>query len=312
VASQHFLDGASTPPLRGGECALLQYILACVLFLLLAAAPLAAQQNPTSSVLQNVGIDQQLGAALDLNLTLRDESGRAVRLGDFLHGKPVILAPVYYACSSLCPMSLNSLVQSLRILKFNAGQEFEVIPFSFDPNETPKMAADAKAHYLKDYNRPNTANGWHFLTGDEASIRALTGSIGFHYAWDSDSAQWAHATGIIVATPEGRIGQYFYGLEFSARDLRFSLVQASSEKIGTLVDRVLLYCYHYDPATGKYGVVVIRTVRIFGTLTALGLFGFIFVMFRAERKGARSVSAIARNIKRSAQPQEKQVRTGRA
>jgi protein SCO1/2 len=146
------------------------------------------------------------------------------------------------------------------------------------------MAAEARAHYLRDYGRPGTAKGWHFLTGNDASIRALTGSIGFRYAWDKDSAQWAHATAIVVATPEGRVGQYFYGLEFSARDLRMSLVEASSGKIGTLADRVLLYCYHYDPATGKYGLVVIRTVRIFGTLTAVALFTFMLLMFRAERR----------------------------
>jgi protein SCO1/2 len=261
---------------------MLEYVLTGALVLLLFAAPLSAQQDLNSSVLRQVGIDQRLGAALDLTLSFRDESGETVRLGEFFHGKPVILAPVYYACSSLCPMSLNSLVQSLRVLKFNAGEEFEVVSFSFDPKETPMMAAEAKAHYLRDYNRPNTAKGWHFLTGDEPSIRALTSAIGFHYAWDTDSAQWAHATGIIVATPEGKVGQYFYGLEFSARDLRLSLVEASSEKIGTFADRVLLYCYHYNPATGKYGVVIIRAIRIFGTLTALALFGFMFVMFRRE------------------------------
>ena len=150
------------------------------------------------------------------------------------------------------------------------------------------MATDARTHYLRDYNRPKTANGWHFLTGDEASIRALTSAIGFHYTWDNDSAQWAHATAIIVAPPEGKLSQYFYGLEFSARDLRLSLVEASAEKIGSLVDRVLLYCYHYNPATGKYGLVIIRSLRIAGTVTMLALFGFMFVMFRREFKAGRA------------------------
>jgi protein SCO1 len=253
----------------------------------LSTTPLAAQPAQVSSVLQQVGIDQQLGAALDLNLVFHDESGRAVRLAEFFHGKPVILAPVYFACSSLCPMSLNSLVQSLRVLKFNAGREFEVVAFSFDPKETPQMAAEAKAHYLRDYNRPDTGNGWHFLTGDEASIRALTGTVGFRYAWDAESSQWAHATAILVATPEGKIGQYFYGLEFSARDLRLSLVETSSERIGTLADRVLLYCYHYNPATGKYGLIVIRTVQLLSALTALALFGFIFTMLHREARAGR-------------------------
>ena len=264
-----------------------QHLLRNILLSAFLATPLAAQPSQISSVLQEVGIDQHLGAALDLNLLFRDESGRLVRLADFFHGKPVILAPVYFSCPSLCPMSLNSLVQNLRILKFSAGQEFEVIAFSFDPEETPKVAAEAKAHYVRDYNRPNTANGWHFLTGDEASIRGLTSSIGFRYAWDANSSQWAHATGIVVATPEGKIGKYFYGLEYSARDIRLSLVEASSEKIGTLADRVLLYCYHYNPITGKYGLIVMRSVQFLSALTALALFGFIFTMFRREARAGR-------------------------
>ena len=261
---------------------------ALILCCLLCTYPIAAQVPQSSSVLQEVGIDQRLGVTLDLNLVFHNESGKPVRLGDFFHGRPVILAPVYFACSSLCPMSLNSLVQSLRVLKFNAGEDFEVIAFSFDPKETPAMAADARTHYLRDYNRPNTANGWHFLTGDEASIRALTSAIGFHFTWDNDSAQWAHATAIIVATPEGKLSQYFYGLEFSARDLRLSLVEASAEKIGSLADRVLLYCYHYNPATGKYGLVIIRSLRVAGTVTMLALFGFMFVMFRREFRAGRA------------------------
>jgi protein SCO1 len=249
-----------------------------VILLTVTVSPALAQKD----ILQDVGIDQHLGMPIDLSLTFKDESGNNVRLGDFFHGKPVILAPVYYACTSLCPMSLNSLVQSLRVLKFDVGREFEIVTFSFDPKETPAMAAEGKAHYLRDYNRPGTEPGWHFLTGDDASIRALTQSIGFRYAWDSNSVQWAHATAILVATPEGNIAQYFYGLEFSARDLRLSLVDASSGRIGTLGDRVLLYCYHYDPATGKYGIAVMRSIRIAGALTMLSLFGFIFLMFRRE------------------------------
>jgi len=272
----------------GGVVQTMAFILGFMIILfIISPLPLAAQPAQPSPFLQQVGIDQQLGASIDLNLSFRDESGRPVRLGELFHGKPVILEPVYFGCSSLCPMSLNSLVQSLRVLKFNAGEEFEVIAFSFDPKETPAMASEAKAHYLRDYNRPSTANGWHFLTGDEASIRSLTGSIGFRYAWDAGSAQWAHATAIVVATPEGKISRYFYGLEFSARDLRLSLVEASSEKIGTLADRVLLYCYHYDPATGKYGLVIMRSIRIAGALTALALFSFMFVMFRRETNAGR-------------------------
>jgi protein SCO1/2 len=261
----------------------------CVLFvaflLFVGQNTWAAAQQTGPSVLQNVGIEQSLGKQLDLNLRFRDESGNVTALSKYFDGKPVILAPVYFMCSSLCPMSMNSLVQALRVLKFNAGSDFTVIAFSFDPKETPAMAADAKAHYVKDYDRPGTGNGFHFLTGDEDSIHSQTQAIGFHYAWDG--TQWAHATGIMVATPEGKLAQYFYGLEYSARDLRLSLVQASNEKIGSIADKVLLYCYRYDPATGKYGMVVIRTVRIFGAATALTLFGFMFVMFRRDAKAGR-------------------------
>lgn len=249
----------------------------------------APQQNPQGyALLKDVGIDQQLGARIDLGLRFRDQSGKGVALADYFHGKPVVLAPIYFTCTSLCPMTLNSLVQSLRVLQFNAGREFEVVAFSFDPKETPAMAAEARDRFIKDYNRPGASGGIHFLTGDEDSIRALTGEIGFHYRWDSASRQWAHATGIMVATPEGKLAQYFYGLEFSARDLRLSLVQASTERVGTIVDRVLLYCYHYDPATGKYGLVVMRTVRIVGAATALLLFGFMFVMFRRDARAGRT------------------------
>jgi len=247
--------------------------------------PAGAQQTGPS-VLKDVGIDQKLDAQIDLNLRFRDESGRSVTLSEYFRGKPVILAPVYFSCPSLCPMSLNSLIQALRVLTFNAGKDFTVIAFSFDPKETPAMATAAKAHYVKDYNRAGTASGFHFLTGDGDSIRALTETIGFTYTWDG--TQWAHATGIMVVTPEGKLAQYFYGLEYSARDLRLSLVQASSEKIGTLADRVLLYCYHYDPATGKYSLIAIWTLRFFGAVTALALFGSMFLMFRREARTGRA------------------------
>jgi protein SCO1/2 len=263
-----------------------RFTIACAVLLCFQAFSWAAAQQTGPSVLQDVGIDQRLGAQLDLSLRFRDESGNVTPLSKYFDGKPVILAPVYFTCPSLCPMSMNSLVQALRVLKFNAGSDFTVVAFSFDPKENPAMAAAAKAHYAKDYDRPGTASGFHFLTGDENSIHALTGAIGFHYAWDG--TQWAHATGVIVATPEGKVGQYFYGLEYSARDLRLSLVQASQEKIGTLVDRVLLYCYHYDPVSGKYSLVAIRTLRFFGALTALALFGFMFLMFRREGQTGRA------------------------
>lgn len=256
-----------------------------LLFILPAAAAHAQESRP--SILGEVGIDQELGKQLDLSLQFLDETGKSVRLSDFFRRKPVVLVPVYFTCSSLCPMTLNSLMQALHVIQFTAGRQFEVVVFSFDPKDGPASAAAAKARYVREYNRAGSAGGFHFLTGTRDSIHALTDSIGFHYTWDAVSGQWAHATGIMVVTPEGKLSQYFYGLEYSARDLRLSMVQASQEAIGSIVDRVLLYCYHYDPATGKYGLVVIRTVRAVGAATALALFAFMFVMFRRESREGR-------------------------
>jgi protein SCO1/2 len=257
-----------------------------LLICLQLASPAWAQVTKPS-VLEDVGIDQQLGAQIDLDLQFRDQAGNTVPLSNYFHGRPVVLVPFYLTCSSLCPMTLNSLMQALHIIGLNAGKDFEVVAFSFEPKDSPVMAAAAEARYVREYNRPGSKDGFHFLTGNETSIRALADRIGFHYKWDDASHQWAHATGIMVATPEGKLSQYFYGLEYSGRDLRLSLVEASHGKIGNLVDRVLLYCYHYDAATGKYGIVVMRTIRIFGAATALALFAFMFVMFRREAREGR-------------------------
>src|SRR5262249_6417861 len=259
-----------------------RYWFAGVAVLIWTSFASAAAQQSRPGVLQEVGIDQQLGTQIDLSVPFRDEAGNLVTLSKYFNGKPVVLAPIYLTCSSLCPMTLNSLMQALRILNLKVGKDYEVVAFSFDPKESPVAAAAVKGRYVRDYNRQGTADGFHFLTSDEKSIQALTASIGFHYKWDETSGQWAHATGIMVITSEGRVSQYFYGLEYSARDLRLSMVEASQKKIGTIVDRVLLYCYRYDPATGKYGLVVVRSVRIVGAATALALFTFMFVMFRRD------------------------------
>jgi len=252
-------------------------------FIWTSFAAAAAQQSRPGGP-REVGIDQQLGTQIDLSVPFRDEAGNRVTLSKYFHGKPVVLAPIYLTCSSLCPMTLNSLMQALRVLNLKAGTDYQVVAFSFDPKESPVTASAAKSRYVRDYNRSGTSEGFHFLTGEEKSIRALTEIIGFHYKWDQTSGQWAHATGIMVVTPEGKLSQYFYGLEYSARDLRLSMVEASQEKIGTIVDRVLLYCYRYDPATGKYGLVVVRSVRLVGAATALALFTFMFVMFRRDAR----------------------------
>jgi protein SCO1/2 len=237
--------------------------------------------------LQGVGIDQNLNAQLPLDLTFRDELGRTVPLSTYFRsGRPVILAPVYYRCPMLCTQILNGLASSLKAVSFNPGQEFEVVAFSFDPKDTVQIAAAKKEMYLRRYGRANTANGWHFLTGDEPNIKALMDAVGFHYKYDPATDQYAHASGVMILTPEGRLSKYFYGVEYAPRDVRLGLVEASLNKIGTPVDQILLFCYHYDPATGKYGAVALNTLRIAAGGFVLAAGAFLFLMLRRDwRRG---------------------------
>jgi protein SCO1/2 len=230
--------------------------------------------------LKNVGIEQNLNQQIPLALSFHDETGKAVQLGDYFGKKPMILNLVYYQCPMLCGEVLSGLESALRVLKFDVGKEFGVLTISFDPRETPEMAAAKKAEYLKRYGRPGAAEGWHFLTGPSASIDALTRAAGFQYQYDPKSGQFAHATAIMVLTPEGKIAQYYYGVEFAPKDLRLGLIQASESKIGTVVDQVLLYCYHYDPDTGKYGAIISRVLQLAAGATILILGTFLVVMFR--------------------------------
>jgi protein SCO1/2 len=246
--------------------------------------------------LQGVGIDQKLDQQLPLNLTFRDEYGHTVPLSTYFHdNKPVIIAPVYYRCPMLCTQILNGLESSLKVVTFNAGQDFEVVALSFDPKDTPEIAAAKKAGYLRRYNRPGTANGWHFLTGDQPNIKALTDALGYHYKYDAKTDQFAHASGIMIATPDGRISRYFYGVDYSPRDMRLGLVEASQRKIGNPVDAVLLFCFHYDPATGKYGAVAMNTVRLAGGGFVLFCGTFLFIFFRRDfRRDKQQLAATAR------------------
>jgi protein SCO1/2 len=230
--------------------------------------------------LKNVGIEQHLNQQIPVGLTFRDETGKAVQLGDYFGKKPLILNLVYYQCPMLCGEVLSGLESALRVLKFDVGREFDVLTVSFDPKETPEMAAAKKAEYLKRYGRPGASQGWHFLTGPPASIDALTKAAGFQYQYDPRNGQFAHATAIMVLTPEGKIAQYYYGVEFAPKDLRLGLIQASENKIGTVVDQVLLYCYHYDPDTGKYGAIISRVLQLAAGATVLILGTFLVVMFR--------------------------------
>ena len=230
--------------------------------------------------LKNVGIEQHLNEQIPPQLIFHDENGDQVRLAEYFGKKPMILNLVYYQCPMLCGEVLSGLESALRVLKFDVGNQFDVLTVSFDPRETPAMATAKKAEFLKRYGRPGANQGWHFLTGPQQSIDALTKAAGFQYEYDANSGQFAHTTAIMVLTPEGRIAQYYYGVEYAPKDLRLGLVQASQNKIGNLVDQVLLYCYHYDPATGKYGAVVMRILRLAGAATILTLGLFMVVMFR--------------------------------
>lgn len=267
--------------------------LACVVaFSLVAlmapAQPLRPSPTPNAGtkpkMLKNVGIDQKLNAQLPLELTFHNEAGQTVRLGQFFQGKPVILALVYYECPMLCNLTLNGLERSLQGISLNAGDDYHLVAVSINPRETSQIAMAKKETYLEKYHRPHAYDGWHFLTGRKENIQALADAVGFRYEYDPIAQQYAHAAGIMIATPEGKLSRYFYGIEFPQRDLRLGLVEASHNQIGSPVDQVLLYCYHYDPVTGKYGFVVQRLLQILGSATALALAAFVMINLRRERR----------------------------
>jgi len=252
---------------------------------------LAANPATQPAILNDVGIDQKLDAQVPLGATFRDEKGRTVQLKDYLGKRPVVLALVYYNCPSLCTMVLNELTNCMKLMPTSAGAEFEVLTVSFDPKETPELATEKKFRYLRTYNRPTANAGWHFLTGDEASIRQLTQAVGFRYVWDTKFQQYVHASGIMVLTPQGRVARYFYGVRYDAKDLRLALTEASEGKISSPVERVLLYCFQYDPATGKYSLAIMRLVRAASILTVLVLGSFIIIHVRRDRIAARASAA---------------------
>jgi len=252
-----------------------------IFFTLLGGASGADDRRPPG--LRGVGLEQRLDAALPLDLPFRDESGAAVRLGDYFGHGPVILTLVYYECPMLCTEVLNGLVKSLGVLSFTVGKDLTVVTVSFEPHDTPVAAAAKKAAVLTRYGRPEAAAGWHFLVGDEPAITRLAETVGFHYAYDVTNQQYAHATAIMLVTPDGHLSRYLYGVEYSPRDLRLGLVEASANRIGSAVDQVLLFCFHYDPATGKYGAVVMNLVRLGGVATVLALGTAIVVLRRRER-----------------------------
>jgi protein SCO1 len=286
--------------LRRNKYSLLLAIgLALAIVLLAVSAPaqinsgmMSPPANTRPPRLENVGIEQHLDAQVPPGLTFSDETGKVVTLGDYFGRKPLILNLVYYNCTMLCGEALAGLASAMRLVKFDVGNEFDVITVSFDPRETPEMAAAKKIDYVKRYGRPNAAEGWRFLTGQPDSINALTKAVGFQYQYDAKSNQYAHATAIIVLTPQGRISRYFYGVDFPPKDLRMGLVEASQGKIGNPIDAVLLYCYHYNPETGKYGAIVSNIMRLAAAGTVLMLGGLLFILWRLDR--AATQKALAR------------------
>ena len=248
------------------------------------SATAAAQQFGLPAMVKGVGIDQNLNAQLPLELTFKDDTGQTVRLGQYFREKPVVLALVYYECPMLCDMVLNGMTHSMEQLSLNLGSDYQVVTVSFNPHETWQLAAAKKANYVEKYQRQGAVQGWHFLTGQEDNIKKLADTAGFHYKYDPITKQYAHASGIMVITPDGKISKYFYGIEYKPRDLRLGLVEASQDKIGTLADQVLLFCFHYDPATGRYGAVIANVTRVLGSATVLLLGGFVFIMLRRDRQ----------------------------
>lgn len=268
-----------------------QPILTVALALALAPVGARAAASPADdtrpAALREIGIDQRLGESLPLDAPFKDENGRAVVLGDYFGKKPVVLVMTYFECPMLCTLVLNGLTRTLKTMAFEPGKEFDVVAVSFDPQDTPELAAKKKATYVAEYGREATAAGWHFLTGDEAAIARVATAVGFHYKWVPEEKQFAHAAAIMIATAEGRLARYLYGIDYAGRDLRLGLVEAADHKIGSAVDALLLFCYRYDPATGKYGAIVLNLVRVGGVATVLVIGAFMTVMFRREAAAER-------------------------
>jgi len=260
----------------------------------LLAAPAAAQgpmphdnvghaASDRPGVLSKIGIDQRLNHQVPLDLPFVDENGRDVKLGDYFGKRPVLLALVYYECPMLCTQILNGVTGALKVMNFDVGREFDVVAVSINPREGPGLAAAKKQVYVERYGRPHTADGWHFLTGREENIRALANAVGFRYVYDEETKQYAHGAGVELLTPKGVIARYFYGIEYSPRDIRLGIVEASEEKVGSPIDSVLLLCFHYDPATGKYGATAMTMVRIGAVVTMIGFGVFLIAAVRRER-----------------------------
>lgn len=241
----------------------------------------------TPEILKHVGVEQNIGASLPLDLEFYDETGAVVTLGSFLGDKPVILSLVYYDCPMLCTEVLNGINRSLAPINFTIGDEFKVLSVSFDPRETYELAAKKKSVYTQRYNRPGAKEGWHFLTGDATAIDVLTSTVGFNYVYDEAKGQFVHGSAIMVISPQGTISHYFFGIEYPSEDIRLALIESSENKLGNVFDQVMLYCFNYDPEQGKYGIVIMNSMRVAGLVTLLAMGSFMIIMFKRDRKNRR-------------------------
>jgi len=251
----------------------------------------AEAEDARPPILREVGIDQHLDQPVPLDLQFRDEAGETVRLGQYFGKRPVILTLVYYQCPMLCGLVLNGLVSALKPLSFDVGTQFDIVTVSIDPTETPALASAKKLTYLETYGRAGAEQGWHFLTGDARAIEALAAAVGFRYQYDAERKQYAHAAAIMVLTPAGRLARYFFGVEYAPRDLRLGLIEAADGRIGTPIDQVLLFCYQYDAAMGRYSAAVLNLVRLGGVLTLLALGTFMTVMWRRDARARGRLSS---------------------
>lgn len=283
------MTGANHRPL------LLQTAALVGLALCLFASPRLEAQPLSQEQVERIGIDQRLDEELPLNLVFTDEQGQQVKLEQYFGARPVVLTLVYYECPMLCTQVLNGLVRSLRMLSFGMGRDYEVVTVSFDPRETPQLAAAKKSEYTKALGKPGAEAGWHFLTGAQDQIDQLAKAVGFRYEFDERSGQYIHAAGIVVLTPTGRLARYFYGIEYSTKDLRLGLIEAANEQIGNPVDQLMLLCFSYDPASGKYTLAVLKTLRLAGGLTVLAIGLYVFLTLRRERRNRRRELTVNHN-----------------
>ena len=271
-------------------------IIPAILILLLLAPRAAGQPAMQPAILEEIGIDQKLNAQVPPDLVFRDQTGREVQLGEYFaqSRRPIILTLVYYECPMLCTMVLNETLRTMNgLTTLSAGKDFDVLTVSFDPKETTELAAAKRTRYLRQYKRESGDQGWHFFTGTEENIRKLTDAVGFRYAWDDKFQQYAHVSGFMILTPQGRVSRYFYGLDYQVTDVRLSLVEASNNQIGSPVEKVMLYCFRYDPSTGKYSADILKLLKAAAVVTLLGLGSYMFVNFRRDRMAARAQLAAA-------------------